>query len=328
MKKSKIAITSFVLILALMLGVVSLLGVSAASDNSVGFEEKVKSLFFEKYQFISDDYWNNYQEVYQCFSSDDATSDYVLLHTCATSGDMVSVEVIGNYVMAYDQTCFPYELGYFVYVPSENTLLTLAEAFSADIECIDIIYKEGKIEIELIGDADADRKITVKDATWIQKVAAGYEMIAKWDDFIYDRMEKIVRDFNRDGAVNVQDATAIQKYIAGIAGDYSDDIVEPVSNPFSSLIAEDADYEDDCILVSTKYAWGHNYTLEDFPEYEFSSIEKIGGIDGKGYAIYKLNLKNSGRENVVEAIKSLDYRAERDLFGANPNYIYYIEWDE
>lgn len=64
-------------------------------------------------------------------------------------------------------------------------------------------------EIVIYGDANRDGFVNIKDATAIQKVAAGLEALetpqARW-----------CADVNLDGYVNIKDATAIQKYVAGL----------------------------------------------------------------------------------------------------------------
>ena len=60
----------------------------------------------------------------------------------------------------------------------------------------------------ILGDANLDDKVNVKDATLIQKYAALLEEL--------DSTQLILADVNCDGAVNVKDATAIQKYAAMI----------------------------------------------------------------------------------------------------------------
>ena len=70
----------------------------------------------------------------------------------------------------------------------------------------------------LLGDADCDEKVNVRDATAIQKHVA---------DIIKLTEEGIVAaDADGSGAVNVKDATAIQKWVAGIETGY--DIGNPV----------------------------------------------------------------------------------------------------
>lgn len=58
------------------------------------------------------------------------------------------------------------------------------------------------------GDADLDGKLTVKDATLIQK------HVAKIKEF--SKLQKAVADVDNDGKITVKDATVIQKYIAKI----------------------------------------------------------------------------------------------------------------
>ena len=297
----------------------------SADEKPLRYEDRVKKLFFEKYSFIPEEYWNGYREYYEVFTSDNTTPDYVVVRAYANIVETVYIEVIGNYISVNSSTCFPYVTGDFVYVPSDDALYTLTEFYDVNLKGFEDIYADRRIGMERIGDADQDRKLTVKDSTWIQKKIAGYDMSTYYGEDTVVYLEERVPDFNRDTVVNIQDATAIQKYLAGIAGDYSVEVGEPVENPFSSDIPEDADYEDDCVCVTVKCGWGYDYTLEDFPEYEFSSIEKIGGTNGKGYAIYVLYLETPGRDNVIEAIKTLEYRAETDLHSVHPNYIYYFE---
>ncbi|MGN0452927.1 MAG: dockerin type I repeat-containing protein, partial [Ruminococcus sp.] len=60
----------------------------------------------------------------------------------------------------------------------------------------------------IIGDADGNGIINVKDATAIQKHVAGIITLTN--------QELANADFNADGVVNVKDATAVQKKVAGI----------------------------------------------------------------------------------------------------------------
>lgn len=61
----------------------------------------------------------------------------------------------------------------------------------------------------LLGDADLNGKINIKDATLIQKHSASLVTLT-------DR-EKMAADTNHNDVVNVVDATSIQKFVAGIA---------------------------------------------------------------------------------------------------------------
>ena len=61
-----------------------------------------------------------------------------------------------------------------------------------------------------IGDSDLDGRITIKDATKIQK------HIAKL--LTLDDVALVLADANNDAKVSVKDATQIQKFIAGFEG--------------------------------------------------------------------------------------------------------------
>lgn len=62
---------------------------------------------------------------------------------------------------------------------------------------------------KLLGDADKDGQLNIKDATAIQKNIAGL--------LEFDSEQTSLADFNADSEVNIKDATAIQKKIAGIS---------------------------------------------------------------------------------------------------------------
>lgn len=83
---------------------------------------------------------------------------------------------------------------------------SLAESYADanDIDFVSIGYIDP--ESTLLGDLDCDGKLTVKDATALQKYIAA--MIG------LNSQDKINADFNGDGKINVRDATAIQKRLA------------------------------------------------------------------------------------------------------------------
>ena len=75
----------------------------------------------------------------------------------------------------------------------------------------------------LLGDADQDEKVTVKDATVIQKHAA--ELVTLAGD------AALCADVDNSGKINVKDATAIQKHVAEIEVDY------PIGEMFTTAAA-------------------------------------------------------------------------------------------
>lgn len=60
----------------------------------------------------------------------------------------------------------------------------------------------------ILGDADGDGKVTITDATMIQKYLAEFNMP---DNFVFDAC-----DVDKSGSVTVTDVTQIQRYLAGL----------------------------------------------------------------------------------------------------------------
>lgn len=80
----------------------------------------------------------------------------------------------------------------------------------AELDTVGPNYTGGTAAI-LMGDVDIDGKLTIKDATAIQKYLAG--MLEHWTG----NVQMSISDINLDDDTNIRDATAIQKKLAGIA---------------------------------------------------------------------------------------------------------------
>lgn len=94
-------------------------------------------------------------------------------------------------------------------VTESGVIRTFKEDYELNVLHIDKVAMELPY-VYVIGDADYDWKITIKDATMIQKILAGLEE--------YKSVVCVSRpeDKDRDGRVTIKDATAIQKQIAGL----------------------------------------------------------------------------------------------------------------
>ncbi len=86
-----------------------------------------------------------------------------------------------------------------------------------------LLVSATSVPILKLGDADRDQKVTVKDATSIQKHVAGLLTL--------DEEALLCSDANIDENVNVNDATIIQKYVAGMAVSYPIDTEITVIGP-------------------------------------------------------------------------------------------------
>lgn len=97
-------------------------------------------------------------------------------------------------------------LGYF-------TGMTLYDRFSnqwAFPQLVESITKSaGSSPVYIIGDADLNNSIDIKDVTLIQKHLA--------DIIKLDSTQSVIADVNSDDVISIKDATAIQSYIAGLS---------------------------------------------------------------------------------------------------------------
>lgn len=171
----------------------------------------------------------------------------------------------------------------------------------------------------IYGDVDMDGVVTVKDATVIQKGVADITYVTAVQRYLADPVG--------DG-LNVKDATAIQKYLADYEVDLpvGEEIVMASQDEFSRYIQKEADFRDDEIIVfpNSKLEYAYEYTIEDFPECKLKNMEVIGSKEIESIC-YVLKLENSGRDNIIEAIEKLDYRANIDLVYICPNYVWYMD---
>ena len=154
------------------------------------------------------------------------------------------------------------------------------------------------------GDIDSDGKLTVKDATLIQKYLAKVPEAVKT---VYEhRLGYCVMEvdepwelkmFGGSSKVTVKDATYIQKKVAKM-------IFDEKMPPFL--------YDRICIWFNEEHK--EEYTLADFPEYEFERLEQND--------IYlTLYLKNPSKANAIDAVNSLKYREGTDFLSVNVEYI-------
>lgn len=76
-------------------------------------------------------------------SADEATPDYVLIWTSVGAiADEVFEVTIGDYVLTCPGHCSPYLPGYYIYIPSTDTLLTIEEAYHQRLEGLETVFEE------------------------------------------------------------------------------------------------------------------------------------------------------------------------------------------
>lgn len=151
----------------------------------------------------------------------------------------------------------------------------------------------------ILGDADLNGTVNVKDATLVQKVSASLA--------IFSEKAERAADADGNGSINVKDATAIQKYVAGIQISYkvgeiiegtgtvvvtptvpdntkpeessnTDELIK-LYNTASALLKDKADYVVEKPIkgdeLAKKADYGFDVALEDTTKNEYDKFETV-----------------------------------------------------
>jgi len=222
----------FIIMVVMLLSIFSFSAV--ATTNEAATYEEVFVEYLRKYAEGHDDEgfdWYSYEELCYYYSDSDSIQattdetkvpDYVLVKSSLNMySPMPGYFAVGNYIIFTGNLYIPYPIELYVYTPEDERINTLEQAYEKYSDVVDRFFEEGYFDAELLGDMDNDKKLTVKDATHIQKSLAGiteFEATDKFEGLISPAQNapQYFSDFNRDGVRNIKDATAIQKHIAGI----------------------------------------------------------------------------------------------------------------
>lgn len=168
----------------------------------------------------------------------------------------------------------------------------------------------------IYGDVDLDGDVTIKDATLIQKGLAKVTYVTAVQRYLADP----------EGAgYSVKNATAIQKYLAKYEASplFGTELVMASQDEFSKSVHTSDGFKNNRIVVGVKQIKGIEYAKEDFPELNLESVETYAEFNNIKVTAYYLYLETPSEENVLNAIKTLDYRANVDILWAEPDYIFY-----
>lgn len=160
-----------------------------------------------------------YEELYYYYSEEgNTTPDYALVLAASPyTLELAKSTYFCDYVIYTGGQFSPYLHGYHIYSTGDDKIYTLEEAYYAEIDGIEkaLEFLNGKA-VALVGDANADFTLNIKDATWIQKYLADY--VELYEPCGFSDLTIKACDYNRDGKINIKDATAIQKHLVKIDG--------------------------------------------------------------------------------------------------------------
>lgn len=176
-------------------------------DNNFSYAEEIAPNFYPDIFATKVMPWGYYNMLYAHNENSKSSPDYIVFVGCSGGADQAFItEQFGDYLVTHHETHSLYELAHFVYVPTEQKVYTLKEAYESENLDISDAFASGCVGRHR-GDANLDNEFNIKDATYIQKFLAQIEGY-KNTGFL---------NFDNTGNVNIKDATAIQKHLAGIA---------------------------------------------------------------------------------------------------------------
>ena len=156
-----------------------------------------------------------YSEVGEMDVDYDDGMDYAIIFAhYAMAADALDGGIIGDRIITQPQLYAPFRFGYALYDLENDEFIPFSKTIVDDYTFLPEYMEKFSIGTPL-GDVDADGKLSILDATFIQLVCAKLAQYSEYD-YIgwYGNNLTYVSDMNKDGARNVLDATAIQLSLA------------------------------------------------------------------------------------------------------------------
>ena len=157
--------------------------------------------------------------LYAYYDSDQITPEYVVFIATTAGDEAFCDRYVGDCLIVNNCHSYLYDLAHYVYVPAQQKVYTLEEAYYSEEIDISDAMRSGCVGLHR-GDINYDRSCDVLDATIIQRYLAYLDIDS----------EITIGRMNLDGSENVSivDATILQRYIAKMDDSFTDvAVIEP-----------------------------------------------------------------------------------------------------
>lgn len=203
--------------------------ITSTADEATKDEYLFLQKFIDTWIYGEEDLLYEYDEPYYHYD-DNGKVDWAIVYAITPSPPIFST----YYIVVEDILIRDYlnnwGVGYGIYSVEDDMFFSIDSVLD-NPKYKDIPEALRTIEAgEIIGDMDYDRKLTVKDATFIQSAIANIVEFPLEDRVDYETgnsdaiTEELtyISDYNRDGKRDIKDATAIQKRVAGLITAFAD----------------------------------------------------------------------------------------------------------
>lgn len=118
----------------------------------------------------------------------------------------------GDYILENYNEYIPSIFGYLAVNPETGDMINLEDGIASGVIDTDKLFDtQISIDMYMLGDADNDGELTIKDATVVQRAGIGLTDIVKTAT-----KQDTVFDYNGDGRVSILDVTCIQKKLVNL----------------------------------------------------------------------------------------------------------------
>ena len=211
-------------LLAVFLMLLSLCTVCAYAQESTPDEPQpkqflIKDKFWERYSDEITDIVRYDEPFYHRAQSGEI--DWVLITAYSNFGGPLPIcYEIGNRMIYSLNYYYPFDFGCGIYDVKQDAFFDIVKVDLSDYEGLEEQFNQTNFG-RLIGDTDQDNKISILDATNIQRHLAGIkdiddDIIEFYSEAAGGEVVKYYSDYDRDGTTTVLDATHIQKHLAGM----------------------------------------------------------------------------------------------------------------
>lgn len=192
------------------------------SQEELPTEAPVSSSYRSKFEDYCDQHFNDvevlrYKELYR-HKDKNGETDWVLINGSTNMEYPAPLNtIIGNRVILLGSCGVPFDSGYGVYDVKNDTFVDASKAARGGYDGFVKVFDElggGR----LLGDLDGDNRLTIIDATVIQRCLVGVRDYPtddeiRVDDGLWSYSAKYYSDFDRDGTRSILDVTKLQRYL-------------------------------------------------------------------------------------------------------------------
>ena len=214
--KKLICVMSFMLIICMISSVFSVsvfasegyeyFALNIRDNIDTSYKEEIMPHFYPEIFNGRENIWWYYNMLYAHNTDTSSEPEYIVfIGSVCPDSPAFETEYFGDYIVSVNALDFPYELGYYVYVPSEQKVYTLKEAWDSEVLDITKAFESGRVGLYKY-DLNMDSKFDVMDATYIHMYLAGFDG--------YRRTYRM--DYDQDGEYTIMDATTIQRHLVGL----------------------------------------------------------------------------------------------------------------